>query len=140
LTRRDSLLSGTPWLATQRVTGTLAGSGCAAEVAGACSSGQSGGVAGGRGRAVSGGAIAHGSTHAYLQYELPGLLVMTVVFATAADAPLGVAALGPLQIGTGNLQITCPQPDSGELPGKRGQICRPAIQPARRARRSWRAK
>ena len=29
-----------------------------------------------------GGAIAHGSTHAYLQYELPGLLVMTVVFAT----------------------------------------------------------
>jgi ABC-2 type transport system permease protein/oleandomycin transport system permease protein len=31
---------------------------------------------------VFGGAIAHGSTHAYLQYELPGLLVMTVVFAT----------------------------------------------------------
>ena len=29
-----------------------------------------------------GGAIAHGSTHLYLQYELPGLLVMTVVFAT----------------------------------------------------------
>src|SRR6201986_4980234 len=29
-----------------------------------------------------GGAIAHGSTHDYLQYELPGLLVMTVVFAT----------------------------------------------------------
>ena len=31
---------------------------------------------------VFGGAIAHGSTHTYLQYELPGLLVMTVVFAT----------------------------------------------------------
>jgi hypothetical protein len=31
---------------------------------------------------VFGGAIAHGSTHDYLQYELPGLLVMTVVFAT----------------------------------------------------------
>ena len=31
---------------------------------------------------VFGGAIAHGSTHAYLEYELPGLLVMTVVFAT----------------------------------------------------------
>ncbi len=31
---------------------------------------------------VFGGAIAHGSTHAYLQYELPGLLVMSVVFAT----------------------------------------------------------
>jgi oleandomycin transport system permease protein len=31
---------------------------------------------------VFGGAIAHGSTHAYLQYELPGLMVMTVVFAT----------------------------------------------------------
>ena len=31
---------------------------------------------------VLGGAIAHGSTHTYLQYELPGLLVMTVVFAT----------------------------------------------------------
>jgi oleandomycin transport system permease protein len=31
---------------------------------------------------VFGGAIAHGSTHEYLQYELPGLLVMTVVFAT----------------------------------------------------------
>ncbi len=31
---------------------------------------------------VLGGAIGHGSTHAYLQYELPGLLVMTVVFAT----------------------------------------------------------
>src|SRR6266704_746673 len=28
------------------------------------------------------GAIANGSTHDYLQYELPGLLVMTVVFAT----------------------------------------------------------
>ena len=31
---------------------------------------------------VFGGAIAHGSTRDYLQYELPGLLVMTVVFAT----------------------------------------------------------
>ncbi len=31
---------------------------------------------------VFGGAIAHGSTHAYLQYALPRLLVMTVVFAT----------------------------------------------------------
>ena len=31
---------------------------------------------------VFGGAIAHGNTHTYLQYELPGLLVMTVVFAT----------------------------------------------------------
>src|SRR5271166_6210403 len=31
---------------------------------------------------VFGGAIAHGSTHTYLQYALPGLLVMTVVFAT----------------------------------------------------------
>src|SRR5262249_43827463 len=31
---------------------------------------------------VFGGAIGHGSTHDYLQYELPGLLVMTVVFAT----------------------------------------------------------
>src|SRR5437660_1445353 len=31
---------------------------------------------------VFGGAIAHGSTHDYLQYELPALLVMTVVFAT----------------------------------------------------------
>ena len=31
---------------------------------------------------VFGGAIAHGSTHTYLQYELPGLLVMSVVFAT----------------------------------------------------------
>jgi oleandomycin transport system permease protein len=31
---------------------------------------------------VFGGAIAHGSTHAYLQYELPGILVMTVAFAT----------------------------------------------------------
>ena len=31
---------------------------------------------------VFGGAIGHGSTHGYLQYELPGLLVMTVVFAT----------------------------------------------------------
>ncbi len=31
---------------------------------------------------VFGGAIAHGSAHTYLQYELPGLLVMTVVFAT----------------------------------------------------------
>jgi len=31
---------------------------------------------------VFGGAIAHGSTHAYLQFELPGLLVMSVVFAT----------------------------------------------------------
>jgi hypothetical protein len=31
---------------------------------------------------VFGDAIAHGSTHTYLQYELPGLLVMTVVFAT----------------------------------------------------------
>src|ERR1700737_3862676 len=31
---------------------------------------------------VFGGAIAPGSTHTYLQYELPGLLVMTVVFAT----------------------------------------------------------
>src|ERR1700683_1261814 len=31
---------------------------------------------------VFGGAIAHGSTHAYLQLELPGLLVMSVVFAT----------------------------------------------------------
>src|SRR5580692_4366348 len=31
---------------------------------------------------VLGGAIVHGSTHTYLQYELPGLLVMTVVFAT----------------------------------------------------------
>src|SRR6516225_6643632 len=30
---------------------------------------------------VFGGAIA-GGTHAYLQFELPGLLVMTVVFAT----------------------------------------------------------
>ena len=31
---------------------------------------------------VFGGAIAHGNTHTYLQYELPGLLVMSVVFAT----------------------------------------------------------
>ncbi len=31
---------------------------------------------------VFGGAIGHGSTHDYLEYELPGLLVMTVVFAT----------------------------------------------------------
>ena len=31
---------------------------------------------------VFGGAIAHGSTHTYLQYALPGMLVMTVVFAT----------------------------------------------------------
>src|SRR5215472_17196417 len=29
-----------------------------------------------------GGAIAHGSTHRYLQYVLPGILVQTVVFAT----------------------------------------------------------
>src|SRR6516164_1090633 len=35
---------------------------------------------------VFGGAIAHGSTHAYLEYELPGLLVMTVVFATLGTA------------------------------------------------------
>src|SRR5262249_54982361 len=31
---------------------------------------------------VFGGAIAHGSTHRYLQYVLPGILVQTVVFAT----------------------------------------------------------
>jgi oleandomycin transport system permease protein len=31
---------------------------------------------------VFGGAIAHGSTHRYLQFELPGILVLTVVFAT----------------------------------------------------------
>lgn len=31
---------------------------------------------------VFGGAIAHGSTHAYLQYVLPGMLVQTVLFAT----------------------------------------------------------
>src|SRR5580704_5934874 len=31
---------------------------------------------------VFGGAIAHGSTHNYLQYVLPGILVQTVVFAT----------------------------------------------------------
>jgi oleandomycin transport system permease protein len=31
---------------------------------------------------VFGGAIAHGSTHAYLQYVLPGILVQTVLFAT----------------------------------------------------------
>ncbi len=31
---------------------------------------------------VFGGAIGPGSTHDYLQYALPGLLVMTVVFAT----------------------------------------------------------
>ncbi len=31
---------------------------------------------------VFGGAIAHGSTHAYLQFALPGILVLTVVFAT----------------------------------------------------------
>jgi ABC transporter DrrB family efflux protein len=31
---------------------------------------------------VFGGAIGHGSIHDYLEYELPGLLVMTVVFAT----------------------------------------------------------
>jgi oleandomycin transport system permease protein len=31
---------------------------------------------------VFGGAIAHGSTHDYLQFELPGILVLTVVFAT----------------------------------------------------------
>jgi ABC transporter DrrB family efflux protein len=31
---------------------------------------------------VFGGAIAGGSTHKYLQYELPGIIVMTVVFAT----------------------------------------------------------
>ena len=31
---------------------------------------------------VFGGAIAHGSTHKYLQYVLPGILVQTVLFAT----------------------------------------------------------
>ena len=31
---------------------------------------------------VFGGAIAHGSTHRYLQYVLPGILVQTVLFAT----------------------------------------------------------
>jgi oleandomycin transport system permease protein len=31
---------------------------------------------------VFGGAIAHGSTHNYLQYVLPGILVQTVLFAT----------------------------------------------------------
>ena len=31
---------------------------------------------------VFGGAISHGSTHEYLQFELPGILVLTVVFAT----------------------------------------------------------
>jgi ABC transporter DrrB family efflux protein len=31
---------------------------------------------------VFGGAITHGSTHQYLQFELPGILVLTVVFAT----------------------------------------------------------
>ncbi len=31
---------------------------------------------------VFGGAIAHGSTHIYLQYVLPGILVQTVLFAT----------------------------------------------------------
>ena len=31
---------------------------------------------------VFGGAIAHGSVHAYLQYVLPGILVQTVLFAT----------------------------------------------------------
>ena len=31
---------------------------------------------------VFGGAIAHGSTHAYLQYVLPGMLVQTILFAT----------------------------------------------------------
>ena len=31
---------------------------------------------------VFGGAIAHGSTHQYLQYVLPGILVQTVLFAT----------------------------------------------------------
>jgi oleandomycin transport system permease protein len=31
---------------------------------------------------VFGGAIANGSTHKYLQFELPGILVLTVVFAT----------------------------------------------------------
>jgi hypothetical protein len=77
---------------------------------------------------VFGGAIAHGSTHAYLQYELPGLLVMTVVFATlgtglmlnqditsgvfdrfrslpiARWAPLAGAVLG--DIGEQNAQLT----------------------------------
>src|SRR6266536_1723511 len=40
---------------------------------------------------VFGGAIAHGSTHDYLQYELPGLLVMTVVFAALAGCLLLLA-------------------------------------------------
>jgi oleandomycin transport system permease protein len=31
---------------------------------------------------VFGGAISHGSTHAYLQFALPGILVLSVVFAT----------------------------------------------------------
>src|ERR1700685_3061570 len=31
---------------------------------------------------VFGGAIEHGSTHAYLQFVLPGILVQTVLFAT----------------------------------------------------------
>jgi oleandomycin transport system permease protein len=31
---------------------------------------------------VFGGAIAHGSTHAYLEYVLPGIIVQTVLFAT----------------------------------------------------------
>ena len=31
---------------------------------------------------VFGGAIAHGSVHAYLEYVLPGIIVQTVLFAT----------------------------------------------------------
>src|ERR1700734_3780077 len=45
---------------------------------------------------VFGGAIAHGSTHAYLQFELPGLLVMSVVFAT-----LGIGLMLNQDITTG---------------------------------------
>ena len=47
---------------------------------------------------VFGGAIAHGSTHAYLQFELPGLLVMSVVFATSARSS-----------GSGSRPIRCPR-------------------------------
>ena len=51
---------------------------------------------------VFGGAIAHGSVHAYLEYVLPGIIVQTVLFATLgtglmlnADISAGVFDLVP---------------------------------------------